>query len=366
MAALVAALSACAGFEQPTSPSGIRPISADEGRALIRRALPSGVNDAAGWATDMYAAFAALEMAPSHQNICAVIAVTGQESGFQVDPVVPGLSAIARREIETRRERAGIPKLAVDAALALTSSNGKTYGERLDTVRTEKQLSELYEDFIARVPFGKSLLAERNPIRTAGPMQVSIAFAEAFAGDAPYPYPIAGSIRHELFTRRGGLYFGIAHLLGYPAAYPSPLYRFADYNAGRYASRNAAFQNAVSEASGIPLSADGDLLRYENGKPARAPSATELALHTLARRLDLDNEAIRRDLLREKDPRFSQTQLYARVFALADAAKGQRLPRASLPKISLQSPKITRQLTTEWFAQRVDSRYRACLQRLER
>jgi hypothetical protein len=279
---------------------------------------------------------------------------------------VPGLGAIARREIETRRERAGVPKLAVDAALALTSSNGKSYGERLDTVRTERQLSELYEDLIARVPFGRTLLADRNPIRTAGPMQVSIAFAEAFAGDAPYPYPVSGSIRHELFTRRGGLYFGIAHLLGYPASYPSPLYRFADYNAGRYASRNAAFQNAVSEASGIPLGLDGDLLRYDNGKPTREPGATELALRTLARRLDLDNDAIRRDLLREKEPAFSRTQLYVRVFGLADAAKGQPMPRATLPKIALQSPKITRQLTTEWFAQRVDTRYRACLQRLQR
>ena len=63
-----------------------------------------------------------------------------------------------------------------------------------------------------------------------GPMQVSIAFAEKHAQD--YPYALQGSIRHEVFSRRSGLYVGTAHLLGYPVDYPQPLYRFADFNAG--------------------------------------------------------------------------------------------------------------------------------------
>ena len=361
-AAFVAALTACAGLEGPTSIS--RPMSAEEGRALVARAMPESVRDRAGWATDIYAALAALDIAPTHENICSTIAITAQESGFQVDPVVPGLALAARKEIDKRRESSGVPKFAVDAALGVSSSNGKSYGERLDSVKTEQQLSELYEDFIARVPFGKSLLADRNPIRTGGPMQVSIAFAEAFVADNPYPYPVNGTIRHEVFTRRGGLYFGIAHLLGYPASYTRPLYRFADYNAGRYASRNAAFQSAVTRLSGIPLELDGDLLRYENGKPSREPGSTELALRVLARRIGLHNDDIRRDLTREKERAFEQTPLYERVFAHADAIDGQQAARAVVPRIPLHSPKITRQLTTDWFANRVENRYQACLQRL--
>jgi hypothetical protein len=355
-------LAGCAGVEGPGSE---RPMSADEGRALVRRALPDNVPDRAGWATDIYAALAALDLRPTTENVCAAVAVIGQESSFQADPPVPGLAGIARKEIDRRRESAGIPKFALDAALSVSSSNGKSYGERLDAVKTEKQLSELYEDFIGRVPFGKTLLADRNPVRTGGPMQVSIPFAEAFVVDNPYPYPVSGSMRHEVFTRRGGVYFGIAHLLAYPASYPRPLYRFADYNAGHYASRNAAFQSAVTQVSGVPLDLDGDLMRYENGQPAREPGSTELATRVLSRRIDLGNDEIRRDLAREKAMAFEKTTLYVRVFELADAASGKPVPRAIVPKIPLHSPKITRPLTTEWFAGRVDSRYQACLSRLK-
>jgi hypothetical protein len=366
LACLVAlcALAGCAGIESgPTGPGG-RPLTAEEGRALVARALPDGVKDRAGWAVDIYAAFASLELDPTPDNICAAVAIIGQESSFQSDPAVPSLGSIARRELDRRRENAGVPKLALDAALALPSANGKSYGDRLDAVQTEQQLSELYEDFIGRVPFGKTLLADRNPVKTGGPMQVSVAFAEAFAADNPYPYPVAGSIRHEVFSRRGGVYFGVAHLLGYPASYPRMLYRFADYNAGRYASRNAAFQNAVTQASGIPLALDGDLVHYDSGRPAREPGATELAARVLGRRLGLANDDIRSDLLREKSQAFERTALYARVFALADETGGKPVPRALVPHIALQSAKITRPLTTQWFAGRVDARYRACLQRL--
>jgi hypothetical protein len=359
--ALVLFVAGCAAPDtrEPRGPT----LTAEEARAFIVRALPAEASDRAGWATDTYAALASLGIAPSADNVCAVVAVVEQESGFRVDPPVPGLPAIARKEIERQRERAGIPKLVLDTALALTSSNGRTYAERLDAVRTELDLSDIYDDFISRVPLGRTFLADRNPVRTGGPMQVSIAFAEAHAASKPYPYPVATSLRREVFTRRGGLYFGIAHLLDDPADYDRPLYRFADFNAGRYASRNAAFQHAVTQASGIPLALDGDLVRYESGRPAREAGSTELALRVLARRLDMGERDIRDDLELEKEPRFARTALYSRVFRLAEQQTGRALPRAMLPRIPLKSPKITRNLTSDWFANRVDQRYRRCLAR---
>jgi hypothetical protein len=341
-------------------------LTADEGRALLARLIPDGVADRTGWATDIYAAVAALQVDPSLENLCAPVAVIGQESGFQVDPVVPGLAGIARAEIERQRERAGIPKLALDAALALPSSTGRTYAERLASVRTELDLSQIYEDFIGRVPLGTTFLANRNPVHTAGPMQVDVAFAAAYAADHPYPYPVTGPLRHEVFTRRGGVYFGVAHLLDYPAPYDRMIYRFGDYNAGRYASRNAAFQNAVTQVTGIALTRDGDLLRYEAGEPAKDASSTELAVRVLGRRIDRSDAQIRRDLALAHDERFERTVVYTSVFEIADRAAGRPLPRAIVPTIELKSPKITRKLTTEWFANRVDERYRRCLARAPR
>jgi hypothetical protein len=323
--------------------------------------LPDGVKDRAGWAADIYAAFAALDIAPTPENICSAVAVIGQESGFQADPVVPGLSAISRKEIDRRPERAGIPAIALDAALAIPSTNGKSYSERLNAVKTERQLSEIYEDLIGRVPFGNSLFADRNPVRTGGPMQVSIAFAEAVRESKPYPYPVATTIRHEVFIRRGGVYFGIAHLLDYRAPYTQHLYRFADFNTGQYASQNAAFQKAVIEVSGISLELDGDLLRYDGGHAVGEPGSTEIALRALSHRLEMSNREIRRDLELEKAQGFEKSRLYARVFELTDKVSGTRALRAVLPLIRLNSPKIRRDLTSAWFANRVDGRYQACL-----
>ena len=355
----VAALAACTSNQRETQPV---PLTPAEARALINKLLPPNTSDRSGWSIDIYAAFAALQIAPSPENICAVVAVTEQESSFRADPAVPGLGTIAWREIDKQAEQVGVPRLVVHTALRISSPNGKTYSERIDAAKTEKQLSDIFDDFIGMVPMGKKFFADRNPVRTGGPMQVSVAFAEAHAAGKTYPYPIAGTIRHEVFTRRGGMYFGIAHLLDYPVSYDKPLYRFADYNAGHYASRNAAFQSAVSLASGIPLDLDGDLVRYGNDGETK-PGTTELASRVLAKRLNLSAADIHRDLERGETLAFERTQTYQRVFALADKLNAKAVPRVMMPHIRLQSPKITRNLTTEWFADRVDERRRRCLTR---
>ncbi len=337
-----------------SAPPRAPPVDPDLARAQIRARIPAAASNRDGWAIDMFAAFEALEVRPTTRNICAVVAVIQQESGFQVDPVVPGLPAMARREIDDRAGRYHIPEMVVNLALSARSPDGRSYAERLRQARTERALSEMFEDFIGTVPLGRQLFADLNPVRTGGPMQVGIAFAESHVKTTKYPYPLTDGVRREVFTRRGGLYFGIAHLLDYPVSYDSMLYRFADFNAGHYASRNAAFQQAVSSLSRTRLAIDGDLLREGSSEP----SQTELAVRKLG--IELDERQIRRDLERGTAHEFEETDLYRKVFELADARGAA--PRALVPSIRLQSVKISRKLTTDWFARRVDDRYRRCLQ----
>ena len=98
-----------------------------EAREAIVRLLPAGTDDRAGWAADIHAALSTLELPSTPANLCAVLAVTEQESGFRADPAVPGLGAIARKEIERRADEAGVPRLALRAALALNSPDGRSY-----------------------------------------------------------------------------------------------------------------------------------------------------------------------------------------------------------------------------------------------
>ena len=329
--------------------------------AELLRKLPATLHDREGWVRDIQTAFTAQDLDPNTSNLCAVLAVVEQESTYRADPPVPGLGGIAIAEIKRRAAAKHVPEFAIDAALKLRGPDGRTYAERLQALRSEREMSELFEQMVARLPLGSGrLLAGLNPVRTGGPMQVRVDFAERHARG--YPYTVEGSIRHEVFSRRGGLYFGIKHLLGYPADYDKPLYRFADFNAGWHASRNAAFQQAAAIASGKKLARDGDLLTP--GAPMDRPGATEAALRSIDMLLGMDATAIRADLKRGNTAGFAESALHRAVFAIADRkGSGKPVPRARVPDIALESPKITRKLTTAWFAGRVEARWKACMAR---
>ena len=358
-AGALALLAGCAG-EVSKSPRVRTPEMVE---ADISARLPAQLANRGAWASDLQLVLAALRIEPSESHICAVLAVTEQESTFRADPPVPKLGQLARDEIFKRADAANVPAVAVRLALQLNSPDGRSWDERIEAAKTERELSVIYEQFTDQVPLGKRLLAGYNPVRTGGPMQVSIAYAEAHAKARPYPFPVHESIRGEVFSRRGGLYFGTAHLLDYEAPYGREMiYRFADFNAGHYASRNAAFQQAVSLASGRKLDLDGDLT-LPGATTSTPPGQTETALRALSGALGLDAAQIRRELLRSEEPGFERSTLHGKVFALAEQRAGKKLPRAVLPRIELHSPKITRRLTTEWFARRVEERYQRCLQR---
>ncbi|MBV8646792.1 DUF1615 domain-containing protein [Paludibacterium sp.] len=350
---------------RPTTPPQPNYNNPQAGRALLDTLLPRGIPSRKAWSDNVFAAFTQLKIPYAPQYFCAVLAVAQQESDFNPDPPVPNLSAIVWKEIDDHRKKYMIPQFVIDAAMLKTSPDGHSYKERVNSLRTKRQMNQLYEDMVRELPYGQQMLQDKNPIRDGGPMQVSVAFAQTQIRAWPYPYSY-GNLRDEVFSLRGSVYFGTAILLQYAAPYDQMIYRFADYNAGRYSSRNAAFQAAVARLAGRKLALDGDLMLYKNKMDrifSGQPSETQTALMAMTGRLQMSGGDIVRDLKQEKLSTFEQTVLYQRVFAAADRLAGRRVPREMIPQIVLVSPKFTHRLTTEWFATRVNDHYRQCMAR---
>jgi Protein of unknown function (DUF1615) len=332
--------------------------------ATLKRLMPARVTDASDWANDIGIAMGALRIPLTPDNVCSVLAVIEQESSFAADPEVPNLPALVKSEIELRRSRYSIPEVLVKKGLEQKSRDGRPWGARVDTLRTESDVSRLYEELSDLLPDIARKYQPDNPVHTAGAMQVNVAFAEEHIRAKPYPWGRVASVRRETFTRRGGLYFGVALLLDYKAPYDHPRYRFADYNAGRFASRNAAFQQALTRISGKALALDGDLLIYEKGtQPSPTPSNTQRVLESIAASLGVPRTDVRRELLLEKREDFERTRIWQRVFLMAEAAAKQSMPRFILPQISVQSPKFKRTLTTTGYAAQVENRWANCMAR---
>jgi len=345
---------------------------------LIRNERPAA-KDAAGWASDMRAAFDDIGIPPTRENVCAGIAIISQESGFSANPAVPDLGRISEASLRARLGAIPVLGATVLAYLERTPQPEGSFMDRIRAARTERDLDLVYRALVDELASRTDLkwivesgvlnrfIEQRNDISTIGSMQVSVAFALKTARQQRWtPMTLQDSyrVRDELYTRRGGMRYGLLQLLGYDTGYDRKVYRFADYNAGRYASRNAAFQLAVSEVGGVTLARDGDLLAYgANGKPAATPGNTEKALRHIARTqgLGLSSEELRRDLLREKKADFATTRLFGAIRDLYQKKTGKLPPFAAIPDIALKSEKISSRMTTRIFAERVNGRYRRCM-----
>lgn len=346
-------------------------LTVDEVQAL----LPPKLSDRAGWAEDLVLALQTNKLPTDLEHVCSVIAVAEQESGFKADPPVANLPAIARKALDEKAKKLGpLGAPALDALLsAKAPGEKKTFAQRIEALHTEQDLDVLFRDILAeqhrRNPalytaadvglrlFGSGSLDEHNPVTTAGSMQVSVRFAQEHARTVRHD---PRDVRDELYTRPGGLLYGAARLWSFAADYDSMRLRFADYNAGVYASRNAAFQQQLAELSGEPLALDGDLLAYDaQGDVASTDTQTMKALRAWALKTDrtLNVEA---DARKEKSARFEKTATWQRVRAEWEARFHKPPPYARMPTVELHSSKLSRPRSTEWFADSVQRRYERC------
>jgi Protein of unknown function (DUF1615) len=343
------------------------------------RAAEKSVQDANGWAMDLHDVLEVHQLPQSKENICAAIAVIDQESGFVADPAVPGLGKLSEQALRSK-----FGKIPIGGAIALkwlenNPSPQTSFMTRIRNAKTERDLDLAYRalvdyagrttslDTVVRLGLLNKLIEDRNEIDTAGSMQVSVKFSLAQAKKRrwlPMTLDDVYGVRDQLYTRHGGMYYGVKQLLGYDTGYSQKIYRFADFNAGRYASRNAAFQKLVSTLTGIELALDGDLLSYDkDGNAIKTVTSSEKAVRQAVakHKLGLTNDDIRKDLRQEKQADFTATRTFTGLQAAFKTAKGKPAPFAIIPDIVLSSPKLSRGFTTARFAESVNKRYQACM-----
>jgi hypothetical protein len=354
------------------------------GLLQTRAAFPDGVGDPEGWAKDLLSAFADSGLVPDATRVCAVVAVLQQESGFQADPPVPNLGTLVRTRLREEAERYGpVGPAALDRLLAQRApGDRRTFEQRIRRLRTERELDVLFRDMLeaerrehpAMVATANLLdtlfrgrrLEDLNPVSTAGSMQVSVRWAVDYARSRGWSDD-EEAVRDGLYTRAGGLRYGVPRLWGYPLSDPDVLYRFADYNAGQYASRNAAVQRGLGRLTGLHLAPDGDLLIFgPDGHPTAEDSETLRAFRAFRERFvpTLPETRLRQDLEKGKEQAFEETPSYLALRRVYREQTGGTLPAAVLPELELKSPKLRRGYTTGAYARNVLRHHRACLQRL--
>jgi hypothetical protein len=354
------------------------PLTVDTTTRLIRNAEKS-VDDPKAWALDLLDVLQLHGLPQSRENVCAAIAVIDQESSFNADPPVVGLGKLSEIAL-----RAKFSKIPVGGSMALRwLENNPTpqasFMARIRNAKTERDLDLAYRslidyagrttslDKIVQLGLLNTLIEDKNEIDTAGSMQVSVKFALDMARARrwlPMTLNDVYSVRDQLYTRHGGMYYGVKQLLDYESGYNQKIFRFADYNAGRYAARNAALQNVIASLSGDKLVTDGDLLSYaKDGNALKTVTSSEKAIRRTRdlHRLTLTDGAIRKDLLLEKQAGFVSTPTFTLLRQRFAEVRKQAAPFAQMPGITLHSPKLKRDFSTAGFAESVNRRYQACM-----
>lgn len=367
-----------AATSKPTVPA----LSLEQTTQLIKTAEPN-VREPSAWATDLLTVLKEHNLDQSRENICAVIAITDQESGFVANPAVPNLGKISEQAVISKLKKFSL--LGEGAVLFLNKfpNPNDSFMQRIRKAKTERDLDLAYRDLIGGLKdyaqqyklnwlvdnrFANSFIESNNEISTIGSMQVAVQFAVQFEREKRNGKALnleeTYQIRDKLYTRKGGLYYGSLLLLGYASGYDKKIYRFADFNAGRYSSRNAAFQTMLGKLAGKSIASDGDLLIYQqDGDVEMTVSGTEQAVRNIAQNyhLGFKDYQIRRDLLKEKQLAFNSTPTYQAILKTYKQATGKTPLYAQLPGIELHSEKSSRILTTAKFANTVNTRYQRCV-----
>lgn len=341
----------------------------------IASIMPNRGQDKTAWANDIFEIFNTLKIERNKQNICSTIAIIDQESNFKADPPVPNLGKTSLNELNSKLDE----KLGKILAgyfrnmLKNEPTPQNSFEKQILAVQTEQQLDKIYHqmfDYFSQKYYtskitnitkivGGDIAEKLDPINTLGSMQVHINYARDYHRNNGN----SEDLRRDLYSQYGGLYYGIHRLMLYPANYPEPIYRFADYNSGMYSSRNAGFQKMLAELSKQAIDMDGDLLSYSSN----VQSQSEKALTALATQgvIALTPSQIKSDLKKEKSQAFETTQTYQTISSLYKMKTGKNPLTAIMPQVVISGAKLSKDYNTQWYADGVNKRYLACLAKVK-
>ncbi len=345
---------------------------------LVHRVSPK-TPDAKGWGADIADALARRKYKASRRNVCAIMGIVALESGFEADPVRVSFGPRAIKALQGKLHHLpGFARKRVDRWLHEHPDPAHSYYDRIGAATTERQLDMTYREMVDALLKGRlarlkkigligEWIARLNAIDSVGAMQVAVALVvaeEEKKKGRRLRLAEIWKLRDGLYERRGSLYYGIPNLLGHDPGTSDVRFRFADYNAGRYASRNAAFQMIVAQLSEHKLTLDGDLLRYrKSGRPTSRRGNTEKTLLKLAKkyRLGLGRRQIRKDLVKEKQAGLTKTRTWQAVHALYQKQTGKTAPVVIMPRIAVKSDKKVNFSTTKDYAQTANKTYMRCM-----
>lgn len=315
------------------------------------------------WVKDIYDTMNELSIPTTKKNVCQVLAVVEQESGFAVNPKVPKLGKATLTAMQEKLKRyPSAVQMYIDNVMSNYPTPNNNYKKLIANVKDEKQLYLLQRQLVDDLTQGMSKISELggidvkhlvNEVKTLGSMQVHLDYALA---NAKNPLMSSKDIALEILdNRKTGLYFGVKRL--YEVDYENPIYRFADYNSGTYSSRNASFQNMLMKLSGQKLTLDGDLLNYKGKSKTKA-----VLIEYFSKQDDAPSSLkVSADLLKEKKAEFEQTNTYLYIVNKFKRRFPKQYRYAMIPEVQLKSSKLANPWRTEDFVRRVHPRYERCM-----
>jgi hypothetical protein len=328
-----------------------------QARAVLFSEDPGSWGDR--WLRSINGAFADLDIPCGDDGFLVLVLTTIQlESGVTVDPGLenPDLEALFTFHLQQlRRDNPIAGKLLNYSGLDEAMRAKLRADTRKGHVRTEADLVRYVETdlrtwlqgylqahYLLPAPVARYAAEQGlpNPVNTIGPMQVNLRKAYENARTRGEAVESEAQMRDWMLERKTAMERGIKEGVyqlwriyrfyrRYLPADEAVRYMTADYNAGEFSSRNAAFQQQVGVLTDRTLVLDGDLLAYQGGQPAERISNTEAAVITLLNEYAAPN--IRRDLLLEKGEAFSRTRTARRVCARFRKQTGQACAVAALP-----------------------------------